>query len=358
MDLDFDEAQYEVQREARRFLEEQCPPAHVREHVEDPAGWSRGLWKQMADLGWTAMPFPEEHGGLGMGYLDVVLLVGELGRVVAPVPYLSSIAVCGVAIDRTGSDEQRGRLLPELASGQRIAALVSPDEGDLGDARIEAAPEGSGWRIRGSKPAVFDAPAADRFLVGAQVDGSRRLFVVDDGFEVTPQTGFDLTRPIGEVRFDDAPAELLEGDPEAALRLAVASACAELIGVAGKVLDLTVAYSKDRVQFDRPIGSFQAIKHRCAEMATLLDASRAATYYACWAADAGAEDAQLAVSSAKSYVSDACGWIAGEGIQVHGGIAYTWEHDMHLYARRIKSLQAAFGDAHRHREVVAEIAGL
>jgi alkylation response protein AidB-like acyl-CoA dehydrogenase len=124
------------------------------------------------------------------------------------------------------------------------------------------------------------------------------------------------------------------------------------------VLDLTVEYSKDRVQFDRPIGSFQAIKHRCAEMATLLDASRAATFYACWAADAGSEDAVMAMSAAKSYASDACGWIAGEGIQVHGGIAYTWEHDMHLYARRIKSLQVLGGDAHLHRELIARMAGL
>jgi len=358
MDLDFDEAQYEVQREARRFLEEQCPPAHVREVVEDPAGWSRGLWKQMGELGWTAMPFAEEHGGLGMGYLDIVLLIGEVGRALAPVPFLSSIAICGVAIDRAGSDEQRARLLPGIASGDRIAALASPDEGDFGEVTTEAVREGAGWRIRGAKPAVLDAPAADLFLVGAEVDGAQRLFVVEEGFEVSPQTGFDLTRPIGEVRFGDAPAELLEGDAEAAFRLAVASACAELIGVAGKVLDMTVAYSKDRVQFDRPIGSFQAIKHRCAEMATLLNASQAATYYACWAADTDAEDAQIAVSAAKSYASDACGWIAGEGIQVHGGIAYTWEHDMHLYARRIKSLEAAFGDAHRHREVIAGIAEL
>jgi alkylation response protein AidB-like acyl-CoA dehydrogenase len=358
MDFDFSEAQYEIQREARRFLEEQCPPSLLREQLEDPAGWSRDLWKQMAALGWMGMPFAEAHGGLGMGYLDIVLLLGELGRALAPVPYLSSVALCGLAIDRLGSDDQRARWLPGIATGDRVAALAHFDDLASAEVGLEAAPDGDGWRITGVKRGVLDAPAADTFVVSARAGGSERLFVVEDGFEVTPREGFDLTRPVGEIRFDGADADPLQGDPAAVSPLQVASACAEMIGVAGKVLDMTVQYSKDRVQFDRPIGSFQAIKHRCAEMATLLDASRAATYYACWAADAGAPDAAMAMSAAKSYVSDACGWIAGEGIQVHGGIAYTWEHDMHLYVRRIKTLQVLGGDAHLHRERIAGMAGL
>jgi alkylation response protein AidB-like acyl-CoA dehydrogenase len=358
MDFDFDEGQYELQREARRFLEAQCPPAHVREFVDDPAGWSKALWKQMADLGWMGLPFAESHGGLGMGYLDIVLLLGELGRALAPVPYLSSVAICGMAIDRCGSDDQRARLLPGIASGERIAAFAYADEHRYDDVAMEAARDGDGWRIDGTKRLVLDAPAADLFLVAAKAEEGERLFVVDADFEVVPTHAYDLTRPLGEVRFDGARAQPLEKPPFDAYRLAVASTCAEMVGVAGKVLDMTVAYSTDRVQFGRPIGSFQAIKHRCAEMATLLDASKAATYYACWAASSGADDAQMAVSSAKSYAGDSCGWIAGEGIQVHGGIAYTWEHDMHLYARRIKSLEAYCADAHWHREMIARVAGL
>ena len=354
MDFDFSEGQYELQREARRFLEQQCPPAHVREFIDDPAGWSRGLWKQMADLGWMGLPFAEEHGGLGMGYLDIVLLLGELGRALAPVPYLSSVAICGMAIDRLGSDEQRARLLPGIASGERIAALAY----EVADEKVVALRDGDRWRLEGTNVVVLDAPAADHFVVGAVAEGGMRAFIVEEGFEVTARQAYDLTRTLGDVRFDGAPAELLDGPVTALAGIAASSACAEMVGVAEQIVDLTVAYSKDRVQFGRPIGSFQAIKHRCAEMATLLDASKAATYYACWAAASTAEDAGLAISAAKSYASDACGWIAGEGIQVHGGIAYTWEHDMHLYARRVKALEVFAGDAHRHRETIARLAGL
>jgi len=358
MDLDFSEAQYELAAEARRFLEKQCTPAHVREHIDDPAAWSRALWKQMADLGWMGLPFAEEHGGLGMGFLDIVLLLGELGRSLAPVPYFSSVAQAGTAIDRAGSDAQRARWLPGIASGDRIGAFAYADEHGFSDVSMEAARDGDIWRLSGIKRVVLDAPAADLFVVAANADGAERLFVVEDGFEVTPRAGFDLTRPVGDVAFDGARAEPLDGAPAAVYRLIVAGTCAEMIGVAGAVLDMTVAYSKDRVQFGRPIGSFQAIKHHCAQMATLLDASTAATAYGCLAADADSEDAQIAVSAAKSYASDACGEIAAIGIQVHGGIAYTWEHDMHLYARRIKTLQAYAADAHWHREVIAQLADL
>lgn len=336
MDFDFSEQQYDLQKEARRFLTEQCPPSHVREFIEDPAGWSRGLWKQMADLGWMALPFAEEFGGLGQSYLDLVLLLSELGRALAPVPFLSSVALCGMAIDRCGSDEQRAKWLPSIASGERIFAFAWGEGG-----------------LSGDRAYVLDAPAADALVVLA--DGA--LHVVSDGFDVTPQSGYDLTRTIGRVRLGGG-GERLPGPIGDAMRPAVASVCAEMIGVAGKVLDTSVEYSKVREQFGRPIGSFQAIKHKCAEMATLLEASKSAAYYAAWAADVGAEDASLATHVAKSYCSDACGWIGGEGIQVLGGIAYTWEHDMHLYTRRIKSLEAYLGDATWHREQIARTVGL
>ncbi len=356
MDFDFTDDQLALRQEGRRFLEQQCPTSHVREFIEDPGGWSRALWKQMADLGWMGMPFGEEHGGVGLGYLELMLLLEELGRVVAPVPFLSSVGICGMAIARVGSDEQKERLLPAIASGEKVAALAWVD-----------APEGfaldgvtmpAGERLSGTKQVVLDAPAADVFLVAARDADHTTLFIIEEGFEVIPAQAYDLTRPLGTVTFDAAPAAPLPGDAALAWRYAVASACAELIGVAQQAVDLSVAYAKEREQFGRPIGGFQAVKHKLAEMHTEVDAARAATYYACWAVDTDAEDADVAVSVAKSFASDACAHAAGEAIQVHGGIGYTWEHDIHLYTRRAKSLQAFMGDAHHHRERIARLIGL
>jgi alkylation response protein AidB-like acyl-CoA dehydrogenase len=352
VDFDFSAEQYTLRDEARRFLEQQCPTTHVREFLDDPAGWSRDLWKRMADLGWMALPFPEDVGGLGRSFLDLVLLLGELGRAVAPVPFLSSVAQAGQVVLRHGSATQRSRWLPGIASGDRVATLAV-----VGDVRAEE--RGGGWILSGSARTVLDAPAADLFVVAARGPEGEGWFVASEGASVTPQRGYDLTRPIGSVSFDGVAAEPLERPGlEPGLRIATAAVCAEMVGVASKVLDMTVAYTKQREQFGRPIGSFQAIKHRCAEMLTDLEASRSAAFYACWAVATDAEDAELAVSVAKSYCSEALARLAGEGVQVHGGIAFTWEHDMHLYLRRIKSLGALFGDAADHRERIARLAGL
>ena len=354
MDFDLTDDQLALQHEGRRFLEQQCPPSHVREFIEDPAGWSRALWKQMADLGWMGMAVGEEHGGVGLGYIELMLLLGELGRAVAPVPFLSSVGICGMAIARCGSDDQKDRLLPAIAGGEKVAALawVDSPEGFALDGVTMVAENG---RITGSKEPVLDAPAADLFLVAARDADRATLFLIEDCFEVTPMQSYDLTRPVGRVVFEEAPAEALPGDAALAWRYAVSSTCAELIGVAQQAVDLSVAYAKEREQFGRPIGGFQAIKHKLAEMHAEVDAARAATYYACWAVDSGAEDADVAVSVAKSYASEACAHAAGEAIQVHGGIGYTWEHDIHLYTRRAKSLQAFMGDAHEHRERIARL---
>lgn len=363
MDFDFSPEQYTLRDEARRFLEQQCPTAHVREMIDDPAGWSRGLWKQMADLGWMGLAFPEQYGGLGQSFLDLVLLLGELGRAIAPVPFLPSVVWAGQTVLRHGSEEQKARLLPGIASGERVAAwaFAEPAASLIDGSGVTTRAERSGgtWRLTGEKPAVVGAPFADLFVVWA-TDGSQdRWFVVEEGAQVQGRRAFDLTRPIGTVRFDGAPAEPLERaglDP--AWRVAVAATCAEMIGVGERVLDMTVEYTKQREQFGRPIGSFQAIKHRCAEMLAQLEPARAAACYACWAVATEAQDADTAVSVAKSFCSEALAFIGGEGVQVHGGIAFTWEHDMHLYLRRIKSDEALLGDAADHRERIARLVGL
>ena len=351
MDFDFSPAQYELRDEARRFLEKECTTDHVREFIDDPSGWSRALWKQIADLGWMALPFPEEYGGLGQGFLDLVLLIEELGAALAPVPFLSSVALAGLVILNHGSEEQKGRWLPEIAGGDRVAVAVLPTfNHDVETISIRAEND----RLTGERTGVLDAPAADLFVVAAGVDGEEKWFVVDEGFEVRPQTSYDPTRTLGSVSFDGVPAEQLDVPIAVGVPFAVAAVCAEMVGVAQRILDMTVAYTKEREQFGRPIGGFQAIKHKCAEMAVELEASRSAALYAAWAV-ANAEDQDAAASVAKSSCGDWLGHLAGEGVQVHGGIGFTWEHDMHLYLRRMKSLEAFCDDAAYHRERIARL---
>ena len=352
MDFDFSPAQFELRDEARRFLQRECPPSHVREFIDDPSGWSRSLWKQIAELGWMGLPFPEQYGGLGMGFLDLAILLEELGGALAPVPFLSSVVMAGLPILRRGSDDQRARFLTDIASGDRVGTAVLPAfEHDVDTVSIRA----DGDRLSGERSHVLDAPAADFLVVAAHTDDGDRWFVVEEGFEVRPQRSYDLTRTLGTVSFDGVAAEPLETPMRSKFLPQTAAVCAEMVGVAQRILDFTVAYTKEREQFGRPIGSFQAIKHKCAEMAVELESSRSAAMYAAWAVEAEAEDQDIAVSIAKSSCGDWLGHLAGEALQVHGGIGYTWEHDMHLYLRRMKALEAFMGDTPYHRERLARL---
>jgi alkylation response protein AidB-like acyl-CoA dehydrogenase len=351
MEFDLTPEQVTLRDEARRFLEAQCPSTHVREFIDDETGWSRDLWKQMAELGWMGLAIDEKYGGLGQSFGDLAPLLGELGRVVAPVPFLSTIFAIR-AILAHGSAEQKARLLPALAGGERVGALavVTPDTPDVTE---------ENGLLHGTCGPVLDAPAADVFVVAAHTAEGPRWFVVSEGVQVTPQLGFDRTRTIGTVVLDAIAAEPLERPGlEPAMRFATAAVCAEMIGAAQKILDMTVEYAKVREQFGRPIGSFQAIKHKCAEMLTELEAARSAAFYATWAVSEDADDAPMSVAVAKSYCAESLAHLAGEGVQIHGGIAFTWEHDMHLFLRRIKSDEALLGDAAYHRERIARMAGL
>jgi alkylation response protein AidB-like acyl-CoA dehydrogenase len=361
MDFDFSDEQYELRDEARRFLDKQCPMSNVRETLDDPAAWSRDLWKQMADLGWMALAFPEEYGGLGRSPLDLALLLGELGRALAPVPFLTSVAIGGQLVLYHGSPEQKAALAPAIASGDRIVIpAIGEANGTWGrGGETIATKRGDDWTLTGVKEPVWDAPAADAFLVSAESDGEVYWFLVEEPARVEARTTYDRTRSAGTLVLDDTPAERYPVPrPPLGFPHVAAPLCAEMLGVAQKILDMSVEYAKVREQFGRPIGSFQAIKHKLAEMATELEAARAAGFYAAWATAEGADDMVIASSIAKSYCSDALAHLAGEGVQVHGGIAFTWEHDMQLYLKRIKSSQAMFGDASFHREIVAQLAGL
>jgi alkylation response protein AidB-like acyl-CoA dehydrogenase len=316
----------------------------------------------MAELGWAGLALPEEWGGQGLGIVELAVLFEEMGYALAPSPLLSN-TVAALAIAAGGSDEQRQRYLPQLASGELRATPALVDAGvpaEPGTFAMGAEADGDGVVLNGEKTLVMDAASADLFLV-ATADGRRHLVEKGaDGVTISPEESIDLTRRLSSIRFEGvrvAPENTLPAGPEdyfppVFLRACVALA-AESTGVAQRALEMSVAYAKDRQQFGRPIGAYQAVSHRCAQMLLETENSRSAVYGAAWAADAEPESLPLAASMAKAYASDA-GWrVPDAAIQVHGGIGFTWEHDLHFFLKRGRANAASFGDAKWHREQVA-----
>lgn len=365
MDFGFSEEQDMLREATRRLLETELPVSRVRELADDADGFDRAVWRKGADLGWYAMLVPEEHGGTGGSIVDLVVVAEEMGRVVSPGPFLP-VNVVALALAEAGSAEQRATVLPALASGETTAAwCVSEDDGlwDPAGVSLSAKGDADGFTLDGTKLYVQDAHVADHLLVTARLDGAlAQLLVGRDtpGTSVRPLQAMDITRRLCEVTFEGAhvPAAALVGVPgapteaalERQLQAALVLTCAESVGGSERMLEMTVQYAKDRVQFGRPIGSFQAIKHKCANMLVWLEASKAATYYAALAFQDRLDDAPEAASIAKSYVGDAFTAVTGEGLQIHGGIGFTWEHDVHLYLRRAKSNEVLYGTPSWHRE--------
>lgn len=376
MDFGFSDEQDMLRQTARAFLEENCPSTFVRQMMEDDKGYAQDLWKQMADLGWLGLAFPEEYGGQGFGFVDLAVILEEMGAALLPSPFLSSVLLAGQTILLGGSEEQKQTYLPKIADGSLIATLAMTEPSGRFDAEgiadVWATPEGDGFRISGTKLFIPDAHVADVMVVAARTKeaGDKSfgvsLFLVDStnsGVSTTLLKTMDQTRKQCEVVFDNVSVgrDRLIGMVDMGwpilrkvLNIATVALCAEMIGGAQRVLDLSVAYAKERVQFGRPIGSFQAIKHKCAEMMLQVESAKSAAYYAAWAVEEDVPEAPLAISMAKAYCSDAYRHTAGEGIQVHGGIGFTWEHDMHLYFKRAKYAEFTFGDATYHRELVAQ----
>jgi alkylation response protein AidB-like acyl-CoA dehydrogenase len=326
------------------------------------------MWKEMAQLGWLGLALPEAHGGSDLGMVETAILLEELGRASYPGPYLPTALVAS-AINIAGTDAQKSRWLPAICIGGARASLALLD-GELSWApdaiatRAEKAP--GGWKLSGAKPFVAWAHLADVILVPARAPEGLTLFLVDPGaagFTQTPVTGMDLATRWVNLALEGVPvsADAVLGAPgqgqpllETLLRMGAVGAAAEMLGAARRCLDMAVEYAKVREQFGQPIGSFQAIRHKCAEMLLEVENSHAAVYYAAWALDAKAEDADLAASVAKSYVGDAARKVCGEAIQVHGGIGFTWEYDLHLYFKRAKALEVQYGDADYHRELITQ----
>jgi alkylation response protein AidB-like acyl-CoA dehydrogenase len=375
MNFGFNEEQELLRNTARKFFENECGSDTVRRLMETPEGISAELWKKLAEQGWLGLIYPEQYDGTGLGLVDLVVLMEEMGRAVAPGPYFSTVLLGGLAILEAGGEGQKKEWLPRIAAGdKRVALAWMEPSAQLGPAGVTltAVKRGETFTLSGTKLFVHDAHTADALVVaartrpGAGADGVS-LFLLPKGtkgLEVTLLPTMDQTRKLCEVACSDVTvgADALLGAAGAGwaplsrvLDRATVALCAEMCGGAQKVLDMTVEYAKIRQAFGRPIGSYQGVKHRAADMLVDVENSKSITYYAAWALDENSPEAPLAVSMAKAYVSDAYRRVAAGGIQLHGGIGFTWEHDLHLYFKRAKGSEFTFGDATHHRERVAQL---
>ncbi|HJV57652.1 MAG TPA: acyl-CoA dehydrogenase family protein, partial [Methylomirabilota bacterium] len=331
MNFSFSEDQVLLRNSVRAALDEQCTPARVRALMDDARGYDETLWSEMAKLGWLGLPFPEEQGGAGLGFVELALVLEEMGRAAYPGPYFASVVLGGLGLMLGGSPAQKEKWLPAIASGQARASAALLEDGldwDPAATAATATRAGAGWRLAGIKRFVPWAHVADAVLVPARAPEGLSLFLVAPsapGVSLRPMVGIDLGNRWSEMTLDGAnvKADAVVGQPgaagpllEALLRRAAVLASAEMLGAARRCLDMSVDYAKVREQFGQPIGSFQAIRHRCAEMLVEVENSHSAVYYAAWSLTAGSEDAAVAASVCKAYVSEAARRVCGDAIQV------------------------------------------
>jgi alkylation response protein AidB-like acyl-CoA dehydrogenase len=358
--FDLTDEQRAIKSTAHDFLKARFKSERIREIAASESGFDESGWKEMAELGWAGLALPEEWGGQSLGTVELAILFEEMGYTLAPSPLLSN-TIAGLALSVGGSDEQKERWLRPLAAGELrgTPALIDAD-GPAEPMKFSMAAEsdGDGVILNGEKTLVLDAASADFFLV-ATADGGRHIVEKGAaGVTVVAEESIDPTRRLSSIRFDGVrPEGTLEASGEdyhPVFHRACVALAAESTGLAQRALEFSVEYAKDRQQFGRPIGAYQAVSHRCAQMLLETENSRSAVYGAAWAADAEPESLPLAASMAKAYASDA-GWrVPDAAIQVHGGIGFTWEHDLHFFLKRGRANAATFGDAKWHRERVAD----
>lgn len=376
MDLGLDEQQEMLKNVARDFLEKECPESLVRQMEEDEKGYSPDLWQKMAGQGWMGLTIPEAYGGAGMTICELVVLLEEFGRALVPGPFISTVVLAATPIMEAGTEEQKQAYLPKIASGEMIMtlALTEPSAKWSADGvTLEAKKSGSDYVLNGTKLFVPDAHVTDAMVVVARTGGKGEdgitLFIVDsksDGIK------FEQLKTIAadkqcEVTFDNVkvPAANILGKEgkgwpvvEKTEKVATIAACAYLVGLSQMDFDVTLNYAKERVQFGRPIGSFQAIQHKLADAVIDVDGSRFITYKAAWSMAEGEPDTDLMVSMAKAWASDASRRVVAHGQQIHGGIGFTKEYKIQLYFRRQKWMELMWGDGDYHREKVAELMGV
>jgi alkylation response protein AidB-like acyl-CoA dehydrogenase len=362
LNFDLTDEQQMLQAAAREFLAARLKSERIRKLAESDDAFDEDLWREVSELNWPGLMVSEKYGGQELGTIELAVLMEQLGYALAPGPILSSM-LAAIELETAATDEQKERYLAPLASGEQRGTLALWDAGagwSPEDVTLEPESSNGGYVLRGEKLFVHDAARADFFVVGAT--GDRRFIVERDaaGVSIVPTPVIDATRKQYAVKLDgvkvgdDAAFGGEDALAPARVRAYVALA-AELTGIAQRALEWAVDYAKERKQFGRPIGSYQAVSHRCAQMLLETESARSATYYAAWAADNQPEIAELASSMAKAYASDAGTRVTGASLQVHGGIGFTWEHDLHLWLKRASADAVTFGDSRWHRERVAQM---
>src|SRR5271156_296951 len=336
MQFGLSESQEFLKDSARKFFAGECPSAEMRRLMETDTAYDAALWAKLTDQGYTGIIFPEAYGGVGLGKVELMLLMEEAGRALLPGPFFSTVVLAGSGLDAVASPAHKQKYLAPICRGEArstVAILESNASWYPRDIQLTA----SNGKLTGEKYFVSDAAIADFIIVVAR----NGVFAVNSkapGLKISPMIAMDLTRKLYVVEFNSTPAEDI---------------AAELVGGMQRTLDITVEYAKTRKQFGKPIGTFQAVQHQCADMYLETESSRSAVYYAGWALEENSPDASTAVSIAKMYASDAARTVGNRGIQIHGGMGFTWENDVHLYYRRAKGSETAFGDATFHRERIA-----
>ncbi len=373
MDLGLTEIQQMLKTSAQDFLSRECPLTLVREMEEDPRGFTDGLWRQMIGLGWTGVAFSEQYGGTGGNFADLGVLLEEIGRSLAPAPFFSTVVLGGMTVLDGGSDAQKEDLISRICAGTIIMTLAVPEAAaayEPWDIQTTASQQGGGYEITGTKLFTPDAEAADMIIVAARTSSSQdpadgvSLFLVPSGtagLTITPMQSVGNER-VFEVSLEkvNVPADSVIGATgeawpiiERSIQRATAAQCIQMLGGAEAVLDMTVEYAKGRTQFGRAIGSFQAVQHHCARMATDVEGSRGIAYQAVWRLSEGLT-AQKEVAMAKAWIGPAYRRVCGTAHQCHGAIGFTKEHDLQLYTRRAKVHELTYGDANHHKEIALQ----
>ncbi|WP_428485076.1 acyl-CoA dehydrogenase family protein [Rhodopila sp.] len=363
MNFEFPDELLQLRDQARRFLADRCPPAVPRRILDTPEPYAADLWRQISEMGWTGAAIPEEYGGVGLGRLAVCVLAEELGRAVAPTPFSSSVYLATEAIMLFGSEQQKRTWLPKLATGETIGTFAMAEQPGASDpAKLQAT--ASGGRLNGTKLAVPDGDIADIAVVATHGGAGAWLHIVDlkaNGVARESVATFDPTRSHARIEFKNAPSEPLPGSttPETIRTLldhAAVPMAFEQVGTAQAALDMANAYAKERYAFGRPIGSFQGIKHKLADMYIQVEMARSNAYYGAWAVHTNAAELPIAASVARIAACEAGWFVTKENIQTHGGMGFTWQMDCHLYYRRAKLLGLALGGAREwKRRLVSEL---
>ena len=368
MNFDLTKAQKLLQQSARDFFTRECKPERVRELMASETAFDAALWQAMADQGFTGLTIPEEYGGLGLSLVDLIAVTEEMGRACLPGPFISTLWAASL-IERAGNEGQRKQYLEPIAAGEMkatVALLEETGEWNVDAVMLAANKDSKEYRLRGTKHYVSDAAVADVIIVVARDNADLVLLPVEcgaAGVTITETPAIDATRKLYTVEFDNvavpessalAFTTKTKEAVEDATDVATVALCAEMLGGMVWTLDTTVEYAKTRLQFGKPIGIYQAVQHQCADMFNFTESARSATYFAAWAVAENDPAAKLAVSVAKGYASDAAREVGNRGVQLHGGIGFTWEHNIQLFYKRAKSSEILFGDANYHREKIAE----